>query len=201
MSHGVRNGVLSTEAQRFVVRLLATWERPKQIVEMLRERFGLQITIQAVERYDPSKYVGRNLRREFRELFAAEREKFLNSVNSLPIAHAAYRVGKLQQYVELAENAGEIGLAMAALKQAAQDLGGQFTNNISVRGTVTQTPVDLSHLDQHERDALRQLLDLTEPKSEGRAGLPSVRQEGAEPHRRRAALRGRNAERHTQRRP
>ena len=145
---------------------------------MVKERFGINVSPQATEGYDPTKSIGRNLSRQHRELFYEERERFTRRIDAIPIAHAAYRVGKLQQYVELAENAGEIGLAMAALKQAAQDLGGQFTNNISVRGTVTQTPVDLSHLDQHERDALRQLLDLTEPKSDGRAGLPSVRQEG-----------------------
>jgi hypothetical protein len=94
----------------------------------------------------------------------SEREKFLNSLNSMPIAHAAYRVGKLQRYVEQAENAGEITVAAAMLRQAAQDLGGQFTNNVNVSGTETKAPVDLSHPDSDERDALRQLLDLTEPK-------------------------------------
>jgi hypothetical protein len=171
---------LPEEIKRFIIMLCARWERPTAIAKMVKGQFGIDVSPQAMEGYDPMKRVGRNLSRPHQELFFAERERFTREIDAIPIAHAAYRIGKLQQYAEWAEQSGELGLAMAALKQAAQDLGGQFTNNVNVSETITKAPVDLSHLDSDERDALQHLLDLTEPESDGRAGLPSVRQEGVE---------------------
>jgi hypothetical protein len=64
-------------------------------------------------------------------------------------------------------------VVLSGLKQAAQDLGGQFTNNVNVSGQVTKTPMDLSHLDKQEKLALLELLDLTEGRNGN--GKPSPR--------------------------
>jgi hypothetical protein len=126
---------------------------------------GHDVSPQATEAYNPERRVGRNLSKVHRELFYAEREKFKQSIDAIPIANSVYRLLKLQQFADKAEDAGELTVAMAALKQAAQDLGGVFTNNVNVSGQIIRKPIDLSHLDADKRDALRQLLDLTE-KSE-----------------------------------
>jgi hypothetical protein len=161
---GSSSSFLPEEVKRVIILQCARWERPTAIAKMVKEQFGIDVSPQATEAYNPERRVGRNLSKAHRELFYAEREKFRQSIDAIPIANAAYRLRKLQEYSEQAEDAGELAMAMAALKQAAQDLGGQFTNNVNVSGTITKAPVDLSHLDSDERDALRELLDMTEPK-------------------------------------
>lgn len=122
----------------------------------------IAISPQSVEGYDPTKSVGRNLSRPHRELFYAGRDVFRANINAIPIANAAYRIAKLQQYSERAEENGDLALAAAMHKQVAQDLGGVFTSRVNLTNTITPQPVDMSHLDQEERDALRALLDLTD---------------------------------------
>ncbi len=132
---------------------------------MVKQEFGIEVSPQSVEGYDPTKFVGRHLSKPHRELFYAEREKFRQSIDALPIANAAYRLSKLQEYSQAAEDKGDLALAAAMHRQAAQDLGGVFTNHLNLTGTVTPQPVDLSHLTQEERDALRDLLDRTDPEN------------------------------------
>jgi hypothetical protein len=141
---------------------------------MVKELFGIDVSPQATEGYDPTKRVGRNLSRPHRELFYEERERFTRQIDAIPIANAAYRISKLQEYCEAAEDEGDLKLAAAMLEQAAQDLGGLFINQLNVTGTIKPQPIDLSHLGEDERDALRALLDRIEAGNENRNFSPRL---------------------------
>ncbi len=158
-------GFLPEEVKRVIIMQCARWERPTAIARMVKQEFGIEVSPQSVEGYDPTKSVGRNLSRAHRESFYAEREKFKANIDAIPIANATYRIAKLQEYSQAAEDKGDLALAAAMHKQAAQDLGSVFTNHLNLTGTIAPQPVDLSHLTQEERDALRNLLDRTDPEN------------------------------------
>jgi hypothetical protein len=157
--HRRSSAFLPEAVKRFIIMQCARWERPTAIAKMVKEQFGIDVSPQAMEGYDPTKRLGCHLSKPHQELFFAERERFTRQIDAIPIANAAYRISKLQEYCEAAEDEGDLKLAAAMLEQAAQDLGGLFTNHLNVTGTIEPQPIDLSHLDGEERDALRALLD------------------------------------------
>src|SRR5690606_28918358 len=77
------------------------------------------------------KYSGRNLSKKFVELFNETREKFDDGLIDIPIASKHYR---LKQYDKLLNKNKSAAMALKILKQAAQDLGNQYTNRQEITG-------------------------------------------------------------------
>jgi hypothetical protein len=110
------------------VTALARFVTPSKAAALLKEEFGLQIEKQAAQHYDPTKYTGRKLSEEYKKLFEYERAAYLEGVQSVPIARQGFRVNKLFEMAGRAELKGNDVLAAQFLKQAAEELGGKFTN-------------------------------------------------------------------------
>lgn len=119
---------LTERQQRFVVTELACFETPKEVVESVQERFGVDdVYRQQVQYYDPT--VGKQEPAEkWRALFHEAREQYIEDTARHGIAHRTYRLGKLQEMLRKAMRMGNLPLAADILEQAAKEEGEKFTN-------------------------------------------------------------------------
>lgn len=118
---------LAENVKDFIVRELASYSTPSQVVELVKQNFGLTVTRQQVFEYDPT--TTRNaVGKKRRALFEKARKAFLENVNDIPIASRAVRLKKLNRLVETAEDKGAMNLAAQLIEQAAKEVGDVFTN-------------------------------------------------------------------------
>lgn len=123
---------LKKEVKLFIVRSLAIFNTPTETAELVYQEFGLKVTKQNCEKYDPTKRTAQNLSQELRDEFFATREEFLNTPKNIPIANKVYRLQKLQKIVD---GAGKNSvLVMNALEQAAKETEGAFSNKRELTG-------------------------------------------------------------------
>lgn len=119
---------LRDEVKAFVVQALACFDTPSQVVVSVKERFGLEVTRQQCEAYDPTKYVGRNLNVKWQTLFDDTRKRFREETAEIPIANRAYRLRALGRMAEKAENMKNMALTAQLLEQAAKEVGDVYVN-------------------------------------------------------------------------
>ncbi|QSL85945.1 DUF2280 domain-containing protein [Pseudomonas atacamensis] len=119
---------LRDEVKAFVVQALACFDTPSQVVASVKERFGLEVTRQQCEAYDPTKYVGRNLHVKWQTLFNDTRKRFREETAEIPIANRAYRLRTLGRMAEKAENMKNMALTAQLLEQAAKEVGDVYVN-------------------------------------------------------------------------
>ncbi|MCX4217408.1 DUF2280 domain-containing protein [Pseudomonas sp. MCal1] len=119
---------LRDEVKAFVVQALACFDTPSQVVASVKETFGIDVTRQQCEAYDPTKYVGRSLNQKWKTLFEDTRARFREETAEIPIANRAYRLRAMNRFVEKAESMKNIGLAMQILEQAAKEVGDVYVN-------------------------------------------------------------------------
>ncbi|MDX7880466.1 DUF2280 domain-containing protein [Acinetobacter nosocomialis] len=68
---------LKKAEQLFIVRSLAQFMTPTEVVKAIKETFKVDVSPQQVEAYDPTKVAGRDLRKEYKEVFEVTREEYL----------------------------------------------------------------------------------------------------------------------------
>lgn len=123
---------LKKEVKLFIVRSLAVFNTPSETVELVHQDYGIKVTKQQCEKYDPTKRSGENLSEELRLDFEKTREMFLSKPESIPIANLAVRLQRLEsQYQKHSKNRVA---ALHILKQAAEDIGGKYTNKQEITG-------------------------------------------------------------------
>ena len=115
----------------FIVQALACRDTPQEVVEQVKQEFGVDISRSQCECYDPTKYSGRNLSQKYVELFEKTRDEFDKGLIDIPIANKYYR---LKQYQKQLERTRNVKTALKILEQAAKDIGGQFTNRQEITG-------------------------------------------------------------------
>lgn len=127
----------------FIVQSLACRDTPQEVVESVKQEFGVDVTRSQCQAYDPTKYSGRNLSEKYVALFNETRKKFDEGLIDIPIANKHYRLRQYQKYLDASRN---LKTKMKLLEQAAKDSGGQFTNKIesSIKNE-TSYPSGLGH--------------------------------------------------------
>ncbi|MDX8187549.1 DUF2280 domain-containing protein [Acinetobacter pittii] len=115
----------------YIVQALACRDTPQEVVEQVKQEFGVDISRSQCECYDPTKYSGRNLSMKFVELFESTRERFDEGLIDIPIANKYYRLKQYQRQLDRTRN---VKTALKILEQAAKDIGGQFTNRQEITG-------------------------------------------------------------------
>ncbi|WP_151744871.1 DUF2280 domain-containing protein [Acinetobacter calcoaceticus] len=115
----------------YIVQALACRDTPQEVVEQVKQEFGVDISRSQCECYDPTKYSGRNLSKKFVELFESTRVKFDEGLIDIPIANKYYRLKQYQRQLDRTRN---VKTALKILEQAAKDIGGQFTNRQEITG-------------------------------------------------------------------
>ncbi len=116
----------------FIVQALACRDTPQEVVDLVKQEYGIQISRSQCQAYDPTKYSGRNLSKKFVELFHKTRADFDAGLIDIPIANKHYRLKQYQKQLE--RNAKNTVMSLKILEQAAKDCGGQFTNRQEITG-------------------------------------------------------------------
>ena len=123
---------LKKEIKLFIVRSLARFNTPTETVELVNQDYGVQVTKQQCEKYDPTKRAGENLSDELKKEFEISRKEFLEAPQNIPIANLTVRLQRLEnQYQKHGKNRVA---ALSILKQAAEDMGGKYTNKQEITG-------------------------------------------------------------------
>jgi len=124
--------VLKKEIKLFIVRSLARFNTPTETAELVNQDYGVQVTKQQCEKYDPTKRAGENLSDELKAEFEVTRKDFLEKPQNIPIANLTVRLQRLEnQYQKHGKNRVA---ALNILKQAAEDMGGKYTNRQEITG-------------------------------------------------------------------
>lgn len=108
------------------MRSLAVFNTPTETAELVHQDYGVVVTKQQCEKYDPTKRSGENLSPELKAEFEATREAFLEKPKNIPIANLSVRLQRLEKQYE--KHGKNRVAALAILKQAAEDVGGKYTN-------------------------------------------------------------------------
>ncbi len=127
-------GKLPEAVKTFIVQSLACFDTPSTVVDAVKREYGETITRQAVESYDPNKKAGANLSVKWRALFEETRKAFLEDTSKIAISHRAVRLRALQRLADKAETQGNTVVAASLLKQAAEEVGGVYTNRRELTG-------------------------------------------------------------------
>lgn len=123
---------LKAECKIFIVQSIACYETPSQVVESVREKFGIDITRQQVESHDPTKVSSKGLAQKWVDVFNATRERFRKETSDIPIANKSYRLRVLDRMAVNAERMKNYGMTADILEQAAKEVGGVYTSRLNV---------------------------------------------------------------------
>lgn len=120
-----------TEPQKvFVVQQLAMWKTPSEVADAVKEEFGVEIDRQQVHYYSPERAGGQQLPKKWRTLFDDTRKAFREATAEIGIANPVVRLQRLETlYHQVLRGRGNVPLATAILKQAAEETGGKYTNH------------------------------------------------------------------------
>lgn len=136
---------LNDAARAYVVTALAAWDAPSVVAEAVRKEYGIQITPQSIEGYDPTKRAGAKLAEKWKALFYEARKQITEATAEIGISHKAVRLRALERMAQKAEKQGNIALAANLLEQAAKEMGNAFTNTRVLQGGLAlTTPKTLS---------------------------------------------------------
>lgn len=119
---------LTDGAKRHIVQALACFDTPTQVVESVKEEFGIEIGRQQVSQYDPTKVSGTKLAKKWRVLFEDTRKRFREEVAEIPIASRAFRLRAIARMATQAEKSRNIALAVQMIEQAAKEVGDVYVN-------------------------------------------------------------------------
>lgn len=121
---------LTEDIKTAIVQGLACYDTPSQVAEMVKNEFGVTISRQQVEVYDPNKKASKGMAKKWQELFVATRDAFLKDTAKIGIAHRAVRLRRLDRMSNRAEERGNMPLAAQLIEQAAKEVGDTFTNKV-----------------------------------------------------------------------
>lgn len=119
---------LSEDVKVFIVQRLACFDGPSRVVERVKEVYGLTVSPQQVQTYDPT--VGEKPAKKWCELFDATRKAYVASTAHIPIAQKTYRLEQLQAQLDRATTgrAQNPVLVLDILERAAKEAGNAYTN-------------------------------------------------------------------------
>lgn len=120
--------VLPDTVKTRITQGLACFDTPSQVAKDILAEFGLTVTPQQCEAYDPTKRSGERLGKKFRAIFETTRKTFLADTSTIAVSHRAVRLRKLGRAADLAEQRGNLPLMAQLLEQAAREAGDAFTN-------------------------------------------------------------------------
>lgn len=153
---------LNGEQKAFIVRALACFMVPSEIVGAVKEQFGVEISRQQAQSFDPTKAGGARLGQPLRDLFAATREEYIGSTYNIGLSHLAYRLTKLSDLLDRAEESGNYALCLKILEMAAKEMGGWYVRRRDAGGKTDQpmtrllamnAPIDLNEWRKKKREA------------------------------------------------
>jgi hypothetical protein len=131
------------------VRRLAVFDRPSEVRDALKKKYGVEPTLDQLAHYDPTNKSGRDLAGDLTELFHETRRAFVEEQKGIAIAYKAKRLRDLEKVKEklmrkiddLESMDHHLGVVEVlaeirdTLKQAAKESGEQYTNKQQLEHT------------------------------------------------------------------
>jgi hypothetical protein len=122
----------------FILQAVASFDSPATVAEAVNREFGLKISRQQVEKYDPNKRAGSGLSDKYRTLFNEWRAKCIKDIESIGIANKTVRLRVLNRICQRAEEQDNVPVVLQTLEQAAKETGGLYTNHRIQSGQAEQ---------------------------------------------------------------
>jgi hypothetical protein len=119
---------LSPEQKAYVVRRLASYHTPTEIQRDLKELFGIEISVQAVNHYHADRIGYDNLAPCWKELFWETRKAFIAACAQAGTMEQMVRVRLREDMVLMARDAGHYRIANELLNSIAKEAGQMFVN-------------------------------------------------------------------------
>ncbi|WP_426248277.1 DUF2280 domain-containing protein [Pseudomonas sp. TWR3-1-1] len=119
---------LNSEVKGFIVQALACFDTPSQVVEQVKQEFGIEISRQLCESHDATKRASKTLAAKWVTLFHDTRKRFREETAEIPIANRAYRLRGLGRMAEKAESMRNLALTAQLYEQAAKEVGDVYVN-------------------------------------------------------------------------
>lgn len=127
--------VLNDTHRAFITQQLATFSSPSETAAAVNEEFGLNVSRQAMERYDPNKHAGRRIAKRWRELFNITRAAFLDDVlTRIPEAHKSVRIQELAKASRVFKQRGNYIAQANLLEKIAREVGNVHSNRHEITG-------------------------------------------------------------------
>jgi hypothetical protein len=122
----------SMEQKRFIVESFACFQDISSIAAELAKRWQIKPDYRHIAQYDarrPQCSMGKALRR----LYVETRERYVEGVSEVAIAHQAHRLRLVGRIVEKATNSKDYAAALKGLELAAKEMGGALSGQTTVR--------------------------------------------------------------------
>jgi hypothetical protein len=105
-----------------VLQRLAAFDTPSQVADFVRHEFGVEITRQSIEYYDPAK--NPRLPQKWREVFERERTRFFSEQERHPLDVRVFRQRVRLQLIK--DHHANPALVRLLINDCAKDIGGIF---------------------------------------------------------------------------
>jgi hypothetical protein len=125
---------LKEHVKLFIVQHLACFDTPSEVVELVKEEFGIVLDRGRVGAYDPTTHNGRELGEKLKLYFNETREQFLKDFTKIPLANKSVRIRELSKLYRKSVVSRNSGMAKELLEQIAKEEGGVFSNKVKVAG-------------------------------------------------------------------
>ena len=122
---------LNSEQQYFIIQCFAAFKSPTEIVEAVKNEFGLTVSRQQVWNYSPENPA---VAPKWKALFDERRASFIEKLDAHGISHKAYRIAELHDMARRARSSRNYPLAAQLMEQAAKEMGGLYTNKRELTG-------------------------------------------------------------------
>lgn len=117
----------------FIVRSLAQFMTPTEVVRDIKEKFGIDVTPQQVEYYDPTKVAGANLPQEFIDLFNEARKEYIDQpIHNIEGANDIVQLKILSDL--LVNKKSNVVSAIKLIDQMQKIVKGHYEKKIEITG-------------------------------------------------------------------
>ena len=116
---------LPEAVKRRIVEHLACYRTHVEVVELIADEFGIQLTPRHVRAYDPTSFQFAGSQR-WRDHYQAVRQRCAAEIGQVAIAHRTVRLRKLQAIFDQSMARGDLLQARLTLEQAAKEMGNQY---------------------------------------------------------------------------
>ncbi|MEN5171490.1 DUF2280 domain-containing protein [Acinetobacter higginsii] len=158
---------LNKRVKLYIVRSLAMFDTPTETAKAVQEEFGITVTKQQCEAYDPTKKTGQDLSEDLKTEFYRVRKEINKNLDSIPIANIFYRLQRLQKLIDHPQYKENPILIPNLLQQAAKEIGGLYTNTTKTQLTGADgQPLNPEHVTHvvATPEQIRQAMDELESK-------------------------------------
>jgi hypothetical protein len=134
LTGGIQDGEtmasLTDEVKEFIVKRLACYDTPSEVIEAVNVNFSVTVSRQQVHRYDPN--CSDPPAQRWKDLHAQTRQAWLRKVAEIGVAQKAVRLAMIDRMARNCMANNRIDRALDCLEQAAKECGGMYENRRTV---------------------------------------------------------------------